>query len=308
MPIRRSASGRRRIAVIVATLLSLSGIVGLAATPASAATLTKMSWTVSNSQTGKTGVTYSWAFTTATAATLTAVTLTVPTGTAGTPAVGSVYGVGAGTVALAGTTITYTITTPAAIAANIPVYLSFTGLTNTTTANSYTSLITTQKSGPTTVDTGTTSSVTFGSSSTTASVTVGQTLTFTNNLFGILDVRGPDFIEQHPEPSRRLDRADQCRQRLLAGCLRHGAVPVRACVHHPGGQFRPHRWRLDLPDKRLGSQRGTHHRRYRRGGTRLGTLGWQVRRLPERTGQLPHYHRSHGGDSGHIDSDEPSCR
>ncbi len=182
MPTRRSASGRRRIAVIVATLLSLSGIVGLAATPASAATLTKMSWTVSNSQTGKTGVTYSWAFTTATAATLTAVTLTVPTGTAGTPAVGSVYGLGAGTVALAGTTITYTITTPAAIAASIPVYLSFTGLTNTTTANSYTSLITTQKSGPTTVDTGTTSSVTFGSSSTTASVTVGQTLTFTNNL------------------------------------------------------------------------------------------------------------------------------
>ncbi len=182
MPIRRPASGRRRIAAIVATLLSISGIVGFAAAPASAATLTKMSWTVSNSQTGKTGVTYSWAFTTATAATLTAVTLTVPAGTAGTPAVGTVYGLGAGTVALAGTTITYTITTPAAIAASIPIYLSFTGLTNTTTANSYTSLITTQKSGPSTVDTGTTGSVTFGSSSTTASVTVGQTLTFTNNL------------------------------------------------------------------------------------------------------------------------------
>ncbi len=182
MPIRRPASGRRRITIIVATLLSLSGIVGLAAAPASAATLTKMSWTVNNSQTGKTGVAYSWAFTTATAGTLTAVTLTVPTGTAGTPAVGTVYGLGAGTVALAGTTITYTITTPAAIAANIPIYLSFTGLTNTTTANSYTSLITTQKSGPSTVDTGTTGSVTFGSSSTTASVTVGQTLTFTNNL------------------------------------------------------------------------------------------------------------------------------
>jgi hypothetical protein len=180
--IRRSAAGRRRIALIAATLLGFSWIVGLAtAPPASAATLTKMSWTVNNSQTGKTAVTYSWSFSTATAATLTAVTLTVPAGTAGTPAVGTVYGLGAGTVALAGTTITYTVTTPVAVPANIPIYLSFTGLTNTSTAGSYSSTITTQKSGPLTVDTGTTGSVTFGSSSTTASVTVGQTLTFTNN-------------------------------------------------------------------------------------------------------------------------------
>jgi hypothetical protein len=164
-------------------LLLMAGLVGLTAVPASAATgtLTKISWSVNNSQTAKTGITYSYAFTTATAATLTAVTMTVPSGTAGTPAVGTVYGLGAGTVALSGTTLTYTVTTPASVAASIPVYLSFTGLTNTATAGSYTSVITTDKSGPTAVDTGTSGSVTFGSSSTAATVNVGQTLTFTNN-------------------------------------------------------------------------------------------------------------------------------
>jgi hypothetical protein len=159
----------------------MAGLVGLASTAGAAGTLTKTSWAVSNSQTGKTAVTYSYAFTTATAATLTAVTMTVPTGTAGTAAVGTVYGIGAGTAALAGTTLTYTVTTPAAVPASLPIYISFTGLTNTTTAGSYTSTISTQKTGPTTVDTAVTAAVTFGSSSTGVTVTVGQTLTFTNN-------------------------------------------------------------------------------------------------------------------------------
>jgi len=175
-------SRRRRIRLAFAALVASGAVVVLGAAPAYAVgTLTNLSWSVNNSQTGKTAVTYSFAFKTATAATLTAVTMTVPAGTAGTVAVGTVYGLGAGTVALASNTITYTVTTPAAVAANVPIYLSFTGLTNTSTAGSYTSVITTQKSGPLTVDTGTTGSVTFGSSSTTATVTVGQTLTFTNN-------------------------------------------------------------------------------------------------------------------------------
>ena len=67
------------------------------------------------------------------------------------------------------------------MAANIPIYLSFTGLTNTATAGSYSSTINTVKAGPTTVDTGTTGTVTFGSSSTGVTVSVGQTLTFTND-------------------------------------------------------------------------------------------------------------------------------
>jgi len=172
--IRRLCAGAASVALVTTWLFVFSA-------PAYAGTLTKMSWAVSNSQTGKTGVTYSYSFTTATSATLTAVTMTVPAGTGGTAAVGTIYGLGAGTASFAGSTLTYSITSPVTVNANIPIYVSFTGLTNTSTAGSYTSTITTQKSGAVTVDTGTSSSVTFGSSSTGVTVTVGQTLTFTNS-------------------------------------------------------------------------------------------------------------------------------
>lgn len=166
--------------LIPVLLIAVTGLIGLASGTAFAGSLTKTSWSVSNSQTAKTGVTYSYAFTTATSAALSTVTMTVPTGTAGTVAAGTVYGIGAGTVSLSGTTLTYTVTTPVTVAAGLPIYISFTGLTNTSTAGSYTSLITT-KAGATTEDSATTAAVTFGSSSTGVTVTVGQTLTFTNN-------------------------------------------------------------------------------------------------------------------------------
>jgi hypothetical protein len=173
---------RRSIAALAALLMLAAGIVVFDSDAAFAAgTLTKVSWAVNNSQTGKTSVTYSYAFTTATTATLDAVTMTVPSGTGGTAGVGTVYGLGAGTASLAGTTLTYTVTTPISVAANIPIYVSFTGLTNTSTAGSDTSTITTQKGAAITVDTATSGSVTFGASSTGVTVTVGQTLTFTNS-------------------------------------------------------------------------------------------------------------------------------
>jgi hypothetical protein len=159
----------------------MTGLIGLASSAASATTLTKMSWDVSNSQTGRSGVTYAYSFTTATSASLTAVTFTVPAGTGGTVAVGTVYGISAGTVTLASNTITYSVTTPAIVGANVPIFMSFSGLTNTTTAGSYTSTVTTQKTGPVTNDTGTSAAVSFGYSSTGVNVTVAQTLTFTNN-------------------------------------------------------------------------------------------------------------------------------
>ena len=173
--------GRRRVCLFVAGVLAVFTILALDASQAFAGTLSNVSWSVNNSQTGKTAVTYAFSFKTATAGTIKYVTMTVPAGTAGTVAVGSVYGLGAGTVALASNTITYTVTSAVAVAANIPIYLSFTGLTNTSTAGSYTSTVTTQTSVPATIDTGTSQSVTFGNSSTTATVTVAQTLTFTNN-------------------------------------------------------------------------------------------------------------------------------
>jgi hypothetical protein len=165
------------------SVFSLSAVLlgSVEAAVASAGTLSTVSWSVSNSQTGATGVTYAFGMKTATAGTIKSVTMTVPTGTAGTIAVGTVYGLGAGTASRSGTTITYTVTSAVSVAASIPIYLSFTGLTNTATAGNYTSTETTQTSAPATIDTGTSGSVTFGSSSTGVAVNVGQTLTFTNN-------------------------------------------------------------------------------------------------------------------------------
>jgi hypothetical protein len=182
----------------VAVLVVMTGVFGLFTGAASAATLTKTSWLVNNSQTGKTGVTYAYEFTTATAGTLTSVTMTVPapTGhpTGGSPVVGTVYGLGAGTVAFTSPTITYTITTPVAVAANIPVFLSFTGITNTVTAGTYTSVITTMTGVSVPLDNVTTTGIVFGLSSTGVTVSVGQTLTFTNSLSTFSLVVDPSML------------------------------------------------------------------------------------------------------------------
>ena len=93
---------------------------------------------------------------------------------------GTVYGLSAGTVTLAASILTYTITAPAPVAAGIPIYVAFTGIINTTTAGTYTSVVTTNTAGGV-LDAATTASVTFGPSSTSVNVTVVQTLTFTDN-------------------------------------------------------------------------------------------------------------------------------
>ena len=156
--------------------------------------LTKMSWDVSNSQTGSTAVTYAYSFTTATAGTLTALTMTVPVGTTGTVIAGNVYGLSAGTASLAAGDLSYTITAPVAVAAGTPIFVAFSGLTNTTTSGSYTSVVTTQ-SASATLDGGTTSAVVFGQSSTSVSVEVGQTLTFTNNISTFLLTVAPSMSD-----------------------------------------------------------------------------------------------------------------
>lgn len=178
---RRGRLGRR-LAGLVALVLAVTPLLGVAG--AQAATLTNTSWSVSNSQTGATGVTYTYQFTTATTATIGSVTATVPSGTpAVTVGVGSVYGLGAGSAALSGTTLTYTVTTPVSVSAGIPVYIEFTGLTNTSTAGSYTSTVTTMNnaSPAASVDSAASQSVTFGSSNTAVTVQVARSLTFTND-------------------------------------------------------------------------------------------------------------------------------
>lgn len=150
------------------------------AAPARAAALTNVAWSVSNSQTSSTSAIYSWQFTPATTATLASVTLTVPTGTAGTPAIAANYGIGAGSVGMAGTTVTYTITTPASVASGTPIYIELSGFTNTGTAANYTSVITTVD-GSGSVDTGTSAAVTFGANTTAATVVVAKSMTVTND-------------------------------------------------------------------------------------------------------------------------------
>ena len=99
-------------------------------------------WSVSSSAIGDRPVAYSYSFTTATTARPTSVTMTVPPGTSGTPAV-RVTGLSAGTVALAGNVLTYSITNPVSIAAGTPVSLTVSGITNTSIVGTFSSQLVT---------------------------------------------------------------------------------------------------------------------------------------------------------------------
>jgi hypothetical protein len=177
---RALAACRRHGRAVLVVIAMLGGLVALPGT-ANAAALTNLSWTVSNNQVSATNVTYSYSFRTATAGTIKTITFAVSgAGLAGAPAIAKNYGVGAGTVARAGQTITYTVTSAAAIPANIPIYIEFSGLTNSGTAASYTTTITTQTAVPATIDGGTaTPAVTLAANNTAITVTLAKSLTFT---------------------------------------------------------------------------------------------------------------------------------
>lgn len=151
----------------------------LAALPAGAA-LTNMSWTVSNNQISATNTTYAYSFKTGTAGSIKTITFAVSgAGLGGVPTITRAYGIGAGTVAIAGQTITYTVTAAVAIPAGIPIYIEFGGLTNSATAGSYTTAITTKTAAAATIDTGTTPAVTLAANNTAVTVNLAKSLTFT---------------------------------------------------------------------------------------------------------------------------------
>ena len=89
------------------------------------------------------------------------------------------YGIGAGTVARSGQTITYTVTSAVSVSAGIPIYIELTGMTNSSTAGSYTTAITTLSATPATIDSGTSPAVTLAASNTAATVAIAKSLTFT---------------------------------------------------------------------------------------------------------------------------------
>jgi hypothetical protein len=155
-------------------------LVVLQASPASAAALTNVSWSVSNNQVSATNVTYAYSLKTATTGTIKTITLAVSgAGLAGTPAIARNFGIGAGSVARSGQTITYTVTSAVSVSTGIPIYIELSGLTNTSSAGSYTTTITTQTSAPATIDTAASPTVAFAANNTAATVSVAKSLTFT---------------------------------------------------------------------------------------------------------------------------------
>ena len=170
----------RRMAVVAVLALAATTLIGVSSANAAGA-LANPTWSVSNNQTGATGVTYTFEFTTATAGAIKTVTATVPSGTAGTVALGQTYGLGTGGVALSGTTLTYTLATAQTVAAGVPLYIEFTGLTNTSTAGSYTSAVSTNDATAVVIDTATSPTVAFGAASTAVTVEIPKSLAFTNN-------------------------------------------------------------------------------------------------------------------------------
>lgn len=179
---------------VTACAVSLLG----AADPAEAAALTSPTWAPSKTTVSATGTAYTYAFTAVTASSLSSVTMTVPSGTGGSPAVGTVSpgSIAGGSVSLAGTTLTYSFTS-ASIASGTAVSIRIAGLTNTATAGSYTSQITTHN-GASSVDSGTTGAMTltnaaltspaWSASSTTPGATgVSYTYTFTTATTSLLN-------------------------------------------------------------------------------------------------------------------------
>ncbi len=184
---------KQRIArIMTAAALAASSFLFIGMEPANAATLTDVSWSTSKAHPGDTAVRYTWSFTTATTGTVASVTFSVPTGTAGASlTVVDNYGIGAGTAALSGTTVTYTVTTPASIASGTPILLAIDGFTNTATTGTYNSTVTTRDGVPATIDTATSNSVTFDNNTTALTVVVARTLAFTNNTDSILMLMDP---------------------------------------------------------------------------------------------------------------------
>jgi hypothetical protein len=176
-----------RIAAVAVFTLAATTMVGVST--ATALPLTNTTWSVSDSRTGATNVTYTYEFTTATTAgVIKSVTATIPDGATGASVgAGTNYGLGPGTAtftagaANAPETLTYTLTDAKTVAAGVPLYIEFTGLTNSTTAGEISSTVTTQNALPATIDTATSPTVTFGAASTAVTVEVPQSLTFENN-------------------------------------------------------------------------------------------------------------------------------
>jgi hypothetical protein len=180
---RKPAKLARRSAWSVLVLIAMIAAMFAMPTAANAAALTNANWSVSNNQVSATNVTYTYSFTTATTGIIKSITFVVSgAGLGGAPAIVRNYGIGAGSVAIVGQTITYTVTAAVSVSAGIPIYIELSGLTNTGTAGAYTTAVTTRTAAPATIDGPTnTNAVTMAANNTAITIAIAKSLTFTLN-------------------------------------------------------------------------------------------------------------------------------
>lgn len=135
----------------------------------SATSLTSLSWSVSSTAVGATGVTYTLSFGLSATSTLSEITMSVPPGTAGTPVLTSASPpsvAGGANPTLAGQTLSYSFSA-ASVSSSATVTLVIGGMTNTTTPDVYASTVT-ALNGSSVVASGDTPPVTFTSTSLTS--------------------------------------------------------------------------------------------------------------------------------------------
>ena len=171
---------RRRQLAIASVAAVLGGLL-VFAEPAAAGTLTNPLLNMSNNGKSVTGVNYAQALTPVGPQSIAKVTFTVPAGTGGTPSVVQNYGIGAGTVALASNTITYTVTSPGGNPSGIPILIEITGITNTATAGTYASTVTTYQSNGNPIDSASNPNLVIVDTGSQTSVSVAKSLVFTND-------------------------------------------------------------------------------------------------------------------------------
>jgi hypothetical protein len=127
--------------------------------------MTSPVWTATSTAKGA-AVTYKYTFTPSQGYNMSSLTMTVPAGTAGTPVLVSETGLAAGTLSLSGTLLTYSYgaTSTTWLNSGTAVQIQVTGLTNTSSAGTYTAELTTNggNSAPfLPVDTGVTAALSF---------------------------------------------------------------------------------------------------------------------------------------------------
>ncbi|HEX3567052.1 MAG TPA: hypothetical protein VHU17_16905, partial [Acidimicrobiales bacterium] len=126
--------------------------------------LTALSWSVSSTATGATGVTYSYSFGLSANATLSSITMSVPPGTTGPPTFVSASPAALTTgrsMSLVGQTLTYSFTA-AAISSSSTINIVLSGFTNTSTPSVYAASVI-ANNGASAVASGTTPAISFTS-------------------------------------------------------------------------------------------------------------------------------------------------